>query len=118
MSASSTTRPVLCACGWTGDLASRVLCPDCGMRSRILTPNLDVLLALYAGQQPAIEPGRRIWLRDRGLIVMTQRIAPSDVRRTRAPVRTHALTTRGTRVVAAHMARTAQTDHHSQETAA
>lgn len=98
----------VCACGHRGMMSMSALCLSCGAApsDRVTPVRMRVLvnLARLSPRDPPlyIEPGVRIWLASHGLIAATEpRVAPSDARRARRPVRRHAPTERGMAILQA-----------------
>lgn len=62
--------PVICACGWAGELSRCAGCPACNrpFNDRVTAPRLAALRAISADPQAWVEPMMRIRLRELALI--------------------------------------------------
>lgn len=65
--------PILCCCGWSGDLATYAPCPECRRpyNDRVTPRRVQALRVIDADPLAQIEPAMRIRLREIGLIVST-----------------------------------------------
>lgn len=91
---------VVCSCSWSGRLAAKALCPQCGKHQRVTKSRGAVLCQLAEGRNPVIQAIQRTWLRRAELAKPAEPPrAPTGKRRFRVSPRHYKLTEMGWRVV-------------------